>query len=80
MKFKKGVPCPVAALARSDKCLAGDCGWYLKDPGSCLIAVQAAAMNELIDEVQALREAIDKMGPGLDEALKLLKEVKEGAV
>jgi uncharacterized coiled-coil protein SlyX len=77
MKIKKGVPCPVAALANSDKCLGTACGWFLKEQESCLIGVQSAAIADLIDKAQEQERALEKMGEALDTVIELLKKVNE---
>jgi len=77
MKIKKGVPCPVAALANSDKCLGPSCGWFLKEEASCIIGVQAAAIANLIDKVQEQERALEKMGEALDTVIDLLKKIEE---
>ncbi len=77
MKIKKGVACPVAALAQSDQCLGPACGWFLKEEASCLIGVQAAAITDLIDKVQAQESALEKMGEALDTVIDLLKKIDE---
>lgn len=81
MKLRKGVPCPIAALAKKDKCLGRDCGWYLPDSElPCIIAAQTSAIVGLTDLVETLVAAIDKREKtldGVDEKLRALQVFPE---
>jgi hypothetical protein len=81
MKLKKGVPCPIAALAKKDKCLGRDCGWFLPESEQpCIIWVQTDSILKLTELVETLTAAIDKREKTLDavdEALKKLRLIPE---
>jgi len=75
MKLRKGSPCTISALAGKTECLGGACTWFvLEGEIHCLIPLQTSTMIELIDKVNETYNAVDKMGKGLDEILKLLNE------
>ncbi|MFA5378343.1 MAG: hypothetical protein WC455_21495 [Dehalococcoidia bacterium] len=74
MKLRKGVPCPIAALAKKDKCLGSDCGWHLPDSEQpCLIWVQTDAILKLTELVETLTAAIEKREKTLDTVDDALK-------
>lgn len=80
MKMKPGIPCPVAALARSGKCLEARCGWYIQDSDPhCLMALHHMTIMKLCDEVEHIKEIVEGMGPGLDSITTTLEEIKAEA-
>jgi len=78
MKLRKGVPCPIAALAKKDKCLGRDCGWYLPNNSEfpCIVATQTAAILSLTELVETLVAAIEKREKNLDSVDKSLAALR----
>lgn len=67
-KFKKGVACPVAALAGKTECLGSDCGWFMPDNDPhCLIGTQSVTITMLIDQIELLSNEIEEIKKVINE-------------
>lgn len=71
------LPCPIAAMARKNKCLGPGCGWNV--PGTstgCLVLethIQTAKMVEILTLIKdSLTEIDDKMNAAITEAGTLI--------